>query len=113
MLSKDKKINTQLFKEILESGKMYSSDLFSLKYLRSSIEENSRFAVVAPKKQFKKAFQRNFIKRKVFNIIKDVYEDILPSFNIIFFLKKEVKDSNYEELKKEIITSLKQIKVIN
>ncbi len=110
MLSKDRKITTLLFKEVLESGKNYNFKYFSIKVLKSpTITDNSKFSFVAPKKQFKQAVQRNSIKRKGFNIISDIFSSIKPAFNIIFLLKKNVEKIDYKELKEEIIKSLEKL----
>ena len=102
MLSKDKKINTNLFKEILSSGKKKSFKYFYTLILENKEQEKSHITCVAPKKQFKKAVERNEIKRKCMVILKDLYPTIPSKYNIILFLKKEIYKLNSQELKKEI-----------
>ena len=108
MLSKDKKINTQLFKEVLNKGKTHHFTYFSVKTLKSPVNENkSKFTIVVSKKIVKKAISRNLIRRRFFNIIKDIYKDFPTPYAFIFFLKKEGKELNYKDLKKEIEIILK------
>ena len=109
MLSKDKKIKTSLFKDILELGQKKHFKYFYILVLEDKKQENGHITFVAPKKQFKKAVERNNIKRKCFGVIKDLYSIIPSSLNIIFFLKKEIKELNSQELQEEIKKSLKVI----
>ncbi len=109
MLSKNKKINTILFKKVLKSGKKDYFKYFYILSLEEKEQKNSHISFVAPKKQFKKAIERNNIKRKCFGVIKNLYSTIPSSLNIIFFLKKEILELNYRNLKKEIKESLNNI----
>ncbi len=109
MLSKNKKINTVLFNEILSFGKKKYFNYFYILVLKNEKQEKSHVTFVAPKKQFKKAIERNEIKRKCFNVIKELYSTIPSSLNIIFFLKKEILELNLKELEKEIEDSLNNI----
>ncbi len=106
MLSKNKKVNTILFKEILKFGKKDFFKYFYIVKTENKNQENSHITFVAPKKQFKKAVERNNIKRKCFSAIDNLYSSIPSSLNIIFFLKKEILELNSQELKKEIKNSL-------
>jgi len=109
MLSHSKKINTQLFKEILNKGKVRHFDYFSVKFLKSPLKEESKFTFVISKKVEKKAVLRNKLKRKAFNIINNNYKNLPSSINIIFFFKKEVKKLKFEVLKKEILKTFEII----
>lgn len=110
MLSKDKKINTKLFKEVMVLGKKKYFKYFYLLIMENKKQEKSHITIVTPKKQFKKAVERNIVKRRVFRLIKDLYPTIPPSLNIIFFLKKEIKELKTLDLKKEIKNSLDSLK---
>ncbi|MCK5285665.1 MAG: ribonuclease P protein component [Candidatus Pacebacteria bacterium] len=106
MLSKEKRINTILFDEILKLGNKRYFKYFYILVLENDKQKNSHIAFVVPKKQFKKAIDRNNIKRKCSGIIKDIYLNIPSSLNIIFFLKKEIEELNFQELQSEITNSL-------
>ena len=112
MLAKENKINTQLFKDVLNKGKFYNFTFFSTKFLRLTEESESKFAFVAPKKAFRKAVLRNLIRRKSYNIIKNARKNIIPSTAVIFFFKKEASDLDFSDLEKEIIFSLKKMKLL-
>ena len=102
MLKHSQKINSQLFKEILVKGKNYHFKYFSVKLFKLPISSNSRFTCVIPKKVVKLAIKRNFLKRKIFNIIKNKYKDLPSSTAIIMFLKKGGEKLKFIELEEEI-----------
>ena len=109
MLAKKNKLDTRLFKETLKAGRSYYFDFFSIKVLKNTSSENSRVAFVASKKQFKTAVERNLIRRKGFNIIKNLYKNIAPSYILIFFLKKEATQLSFDDFRKKIFDALKKI----
>ncbi|MCK4918413.1 MAG: ribonuclease P protein component [Candidatus Pacebacteria bacterium] len=109
MLSREKRINIDLFNKILKLGKKKHFKYFYILILKDDNQKNSHVTFVAPKKQFKKAIDRNNIKRKCFGLIKDLYTTIPSSLNIIFFLKNEINELDLISLKKEIKDSLNNI----
>lgn len=110
MLPRSKKINTQLFKEVFEKGKIYHFSYFFIKVLKLTAEEKSKFTVVSSKKITKTAIARNLLRRRFFNIIKEIYEGLPPSLAIIFFLKKGgVENLKFEDFKKEILKVFEKI----
>ncbi|MFH1402083.1 MAG: ribonuclease P protein component [Patescibacteria group bacterium] len=113
MLSRKQRIDTPLFKEVLKFGQNHYFNFFSVKIFKKTAQKNSRIAFVVPKKQFPKATQRNLIKRRGFNAIKDFCDFLPPAVNIIFFLKKDTEKLSFSDLKKEISSALQKIKVLN
>lgn len=103
MLAKDKKIDSLLFEDVFKKGKNIGFKYFYVVYLNNKNNEKSRIACVTSKKQFKKAVDRNKAKRLCFNIIKDFYNQIPSSLNIVIFLKKEFLEIEKETLKKELL----------
>ena len=107
MLSKDKKVNTELFNKILQKGAKKYFKYFYVVYLKDSNNLESHIVCVAPKKQFKLAVQRNSIKRKCYLSLESFYSQIPSSLNLLIFLKKEIKEIDSSELKKELENILK------
>jgi len=108
MLSRSQKINTRLFKDILNKGKKYNSAYFFVKVLNNSDKSSqSRFTCVVSKKIIKSAVKRNLFKRRFFNIIKEIYTELPSSVMMIFFLKKGGEQLMYKDLKKEILKIVK------
>ena len=72
-----------------------------------------RFAIITPKKIFKKAVTRNKIKRYLYGVLKDVYnKQQLPHGVYIVLLKKLAKDKTVREMKGELRELLSKIKGI-
>lgn len=77
-----------------------------MKYIKNL--DNKRFSVVVPRKVLKKAFQRNNLRRFVYNILREN----INTFNTgdyIFIIKKAFNSSSKEELKKEILETVSKI----
>ena len=72
-----------------------------------------KFAVVTPKKVFKKAVTRNKIKRTLYGVLKEVCgEQLLPQGVYIVLLKKLAKDKTVREIKRELRELLGKIRSI-
>ncbi len=106
MLPKSKRLTTEEFKEVFENGKKIYSPLFMYSYV---IKESFKLSVVASKKNFKKAVQRNKYKRKIFNIVRSFDKDTLPNAWIICTFKKEAIDKDNTLLEKDIRDTLGKI----
>lgn len=113
MLPKKDRINKKLFDEIFKNGKTYHSDSLYVKISKLQPEEESKFAFVTPAKFFKKAYERNKLRRQGYSVIKYNLKDIKKGFAIIFFLKKEIKDINFEKYKTEVENILNKVKILN
>lgn len=107
MLSKKKRVTRKLFNEIIETGKTFSTPFFVFRYFYN--KNTPRYTFVIPKKIVKKAVNRNKIKRKGFNIIRE-----LPISNSsgIFFYKKTGIEKSSLELKEDIVFILQKTKIL-
>lgn len=101
MLSKEKKLNSIEHKEVLSLGTRNYSSFFTL-YALKKPQELSKCSVVIPKKITKKAFQRNKNKRKVFDIIKNIYPHISPGYFFVLMARTDVQDLSHEDLYREV-----------
>lgn len=66
-------------------------------------EENKfpqKFACITSKKTFKRAVDRNLIKRRIFNIVKDI--SITSNFSFVFYPKKGSITTPFSQLHNEI-----------
>lgn len=110
MLSRSKKINTQLFKEVLNKGKIYNFPYFSIKVSNLLVDDpQSKFTCVISKKVIKKAVQRNLFKRRFFSIVQKKYKELSGNRAVIFFLKKGGEQLSFDDLEKEILSIFKKI----
>ncbi len=102
MLNKKQRINGNLFKEIFKKGETKKSSHFICKFLKDEDIKKTKFAVVVPKKQIKKAIWRNFLRRRIYNAIKySLKENTLP-YSFIIFTKFGVSNLSFKEIKEEI-----------
>jgi ribonuclease P protein component len=105
MFPKKKRINKELFKEIIKTGVVFSSSLFTFKYINTS--NQPRYTFVVPKNVLSKAVDRNKLKRRGFNVLKDF---VIKKNQGIFFYKKGANKASLQEIKDNICFLLKKSK---
>ncbi|MES2087936.1 MAG: ribonuclease P protein component [Patescibacteria group bacterium] len=101
MIPSNRKVGTRLFKDILEKGKSFHSESFSLRTV-SLGSQPARFSVVVSKKIEKRAVQRNFMKRRMYALIRPYLSKAKSGLQAVFFLKKKIAKDPIEKLKTEI-----------
>lgn len=104
MLPKKKRVTKEVFSSIMKDGKTTYSPLFSLRFL---VNKDSGFACVVPKAVFKKAHDRNSLRRKGYNALREMP---LPPILGIFFFKKEAKDVTASQIRQQIELVFQKIK---
>lgn len=87
------------FEAVFRKGKTKAGKLVFLKILKNNLG-NNRFGVVVSKKISKKAVNRNKIKRRLREIIRQAH--IRPGLDIIIIAKPEIIDKNYQDIKNEL-----------
>ncbi len=100
MLPKKRRIKKKKdFDDIFKKGKTIKNAFFIIK-IKSNELSFSRFAFIAPSKIFKKATERNEIKRRVVEAIKSV--SVLDGYDVVVLIKEDVKRSSYKEIKNKM-----------
>jgi len=94
MLPKSERLDTKRFDEIIASGRNINAGAFYFKALNN---DSLRFAVVISKKVSKSAIKRHFLKRRVFNSIKE-NKALFPPADYIVFANKEILDLNQAQI---------------
>ena len=87
MLSKQDRINTERFREIIENGKNVRSSVIFTKFLPN--KDNSRFAVSVPKKVIKGAIERHLLKRRIMASLRRK-KDVFPNGDYIVFATEHI-----------------------
>ncbi|MEN9921434.1 MAG: Ribonuclease [Candidatus Parcubacteria bacterium] len=100
MFKKSYRLNTSLFKEVFNFGNTIKNNYFLIKIKKNELK-HSRFSIVVSKKVAKKAHERNYLKRKVFHALKEIYKE-MPVFDYIFILNSQTKDLQYKDLIKKL-----------
>ncbi len=98
--------NKQEFNDVIKNGFKINSKNFIIFYKNS---ESFKLGISIPKKNGNAIF-RNKNKRRIKNILNNesIYKDIKK--NVVIISKKEIKNSNYQTIEKEILNILKKIK---
>ena len=121
MLSKKNKLNTEEIKSLFDKKEGFSfilktirNDFFDAKIFSKSKKENAgsfsdifsnKFAVILSSKTFKKAVERNNIKRQIYSIIENYLKDSKNTNTFYFVLiypKKDILNIKFQDLKKEL-----------
>jgi ribonuclease P protein component len=122
MLPKKNRANKKEFDLIFKNGKFVSSPNITLKYIKN-IENvgfsSFKIAFVVPKTVSKKAVDRNLLKRRGFNTLKDILKNkplkigavfVFGKKSMEFFGGKKTKESNpKEKLKEELVFLINKI----
>ena len=93
------------FNNIINNGKKYYSDIFSIYVTKNN--EHNRFGISVSKK-IGNAVVRNKYKRRIKDII-DKYEFKYDGLNLIFISKLKLKDCDYNYIKDNIFKLLDKI----
>jgi ribonuclease P protein component len=99
------------FERIFQTGKTTTGRFVFLKTKKTK-NKNCRWCFVIGSKVSKKAIERNKVKRRVREIMADIYSDLLPGYDIVIVAKKEILGRKYTEIKDETIKILKEAKLL-
>lgn len=102
MLKKKYKLKKINFEEIFKIGKRFKNNFFLVVKID---DKEKKFTVLPNKKDFKKAIERNKIKRRIYEIIRLNFDKIPPG-NFLIFPKKNCLKLNFKELEKKLIKLL-------
>lgn len=89
------------FQAIYRRGRFQSTALFSINYLPGK-KNVSRVGIVVSKKITKKATERNLIKRRIREVVQEIYPTIKNNYDIVISVKKPVMDANFDTIKTTI-----------
>lgn len=85
----------------LSRARFAKTESFSLKYAANTLPV-SRFAFVVKKSIDKRAVARNRIRRVFRSCIEELREQIVPGYDMLFFLEKGIIDKQQADLCKEL-----------
>ena len=111
MLAKKYKLTTLEIKDLFDkkersffSFKNSRNELFDIKYFSNTEIKENKYAVILAGKTFKKAVERNKIKRQVYSLIEKF--EIKKGCLILIYPKKEITKVLFQDLKKELYNDL-------
>ena len=99
------------FKILIEKGKTISVFPFYIKYIliEKNTTSNIKVAFTIKKRDFKKATQRNKIKRQIEEIIRCYLGQIKSGFDIVILADKITIEKDYQEIEENLIIYLKKV----
>jgi len=99
------------FENLFRKSKTIPGKLVFFKVKKNGMD-SSRFCVVVGLKIAKKAAIRNKTKRRIKEILRNVYPLLKPGFDIAIITKKEILGKKYNTIAEEINDLLKSAKII-
>lgn len=110
MLSRDKRIDKHLFREVFSRGSSIPGTYLYAKILPIK-EDKNRFAFAVPKSVASTAAERNELKRRGYSCLIPLIQDVQTGIAVVFFFKKEAVSAKREEVCRDINGIIKKIKV--
>jgi ribonuclease P protein component len=77
--------------------------------VRQIREDEPKIGFVTPVKAFKKAVDRNRVKRRMRHLVRELYSEVPRKIHLVILLKPPVKEVGHEELERETRRMLKKI----
>lgn len=111
MLKKSQRLTTKELEQVIMTGKVVHSTLFSVRFLSGS---GKKFAAITPKKIIKTAVDRNFVRRKIYEALAPVVKAIKSDVHIAIFSKltrKEIKETSLETISAELRNIFKKARL--
>ncbi|KKT35551.1 MAG: Ribonuclease P protein component [Parcubacteria group bacterium GW2011_GWA2_44_12] len=99
------------FSALLQSGRSFSTQEFSLRVIRNGLSE-TRIAVSVSKKFSKKAVERNTARRRVREIFRLHLGRIQSGFDILFVARLPLKGMHYRDIEALLLAALKTTRLI-
>jgi ribonuclease P protein component len=85
----------------------------TLRFIKNPRRKNARFAVIVAKKVLKKAVKRNIMRRRIYEVIRELHPRIKASQDIaLTVFSAELLEASHEELRQQIIEVLTRADVL-
>lgn len=101
LTAKNRLTGRRNFEKIKDEGNLYKGKAFGLVVLKTEKENPSRFAFIVSTKISKKAVERNRVKRKLKEAVRQLLGKINNGFDVLFLAKKSLLDKTDKEIKEE------------
>lgn len=101
MLAKKFRLAGYKIPQVVKSTKSVFSKFFKVKFLRLD-SPNPQFCFLVSKKNFKKAVDRNLIKRRLTEVVNDKINQFPQNYAFIFFINKEITNCQFTEIEKQV-----------
>ena len=112
MLPLKNRLKKKDFKEVFKKGKGFKQGPLFLKVLSNNLQK-SRFGFVVGKKIFKKATERNKIKRQLREMVRARIEKIQKGADVILIVFSPPPKKTFQELEKFLDKVFLQAKILS
>lgn len=99
------------FEEVIRRGQEVKGPYLVLKFLKRG-QQDSRIGFVVSKKVSNKATVRNRTKRRMREAVKTKVGELKQGYDLVFFAKKNITETDFWALKQEIEGLLRRAEVI-
>ena len=107
MISKNQRISKNQISWLLKKSRKASDDFFSIKFQLNK-KDFSRYSIVISKKVLRLATARNKLRRQCYEIVRQLNQPS-KSIDLVIFLRPAATKLTYQELKKQLTTSINKI----
>ncbi len=102
MLKKKNRITSSVaFKEIFTKGNVKENECFRIIFKKNNLDY-PRYGIIVSAKNSKLAVQRNALKRKIRNILRNSLPVFSKGFDIVIITKKDSINMDFSELKESL-----------
>jgi ribonuclease P protein component len=99
------------FEKVFKKGKSSYDKSLGIKIVKNELDYN-RFGVIVSTKISKKAVDRNKIKRRLREILKNIYDNIHLGYDVVVIALPLSKEKSFQELEKSVFFSLKRLNLL-
>jgi len=112
MLPKNNRLKKRKdFQKVMRRGKGLREDFLFLKFLKNNLKV-VRVGFIVSQKIAKKATQRNKIKRRLREGLREKLAQIKKGYDLIFIAQKGIEKKKFSEIKEKIDQLLKRAKIL-
>lgn len=111
MLPKAKRLTKRLFSESFSNSKIVSSDYLTLRY-KDNYGKTPKVSVIVSKKVVQKATQRNYVKRKIYEIVQKNLKTTEKPYILMIFPKKTSIKLPFTQIEKDLKEVLLKAKIL-
>ena len=91
-----------VLEEVKKEGSLYQADSFGILVRKRTEDEPSKFAFIVSTKISKIAVERNKVKRRLREAVKQKIDKVVNGYDVIFLAKKKTLEKKSEEITSEV-----------
>jgi ribonuclease P protein component len=99
------------FSKVFKTGHSHYERFVGVK-VKENKTDNNRFAIVVSNKINKSAVKRNYIKRKIKEIVEEINKNCIIPHDCVIIVLSDIKENEIKEVKSEINKIFKKLNLI-